>query len=63
MNYFHMSYAEVLQSPMQRLIMLAKGIPKYKSKNTEGGNSTETENKKPSIFEFAKNNNLIKKKE
>jgi len=59
MNYFHMTYEQVLESPMQRLIMLARSIPKYESKQTK-----EPEEEKISLLDFAKQNNLkIKKKE
>lgn len=55
MNYFGMSYEEVLDSPMQRLQMLAKGIPKY--------NNDEKEINKPQgILDFVKKNNLLRKK-
>jgi len=54
MNYFGMSYKEVLDSPLQRLLLLSKSISKPK---------TGTGNKKaPSILEFAKQNKLIKDK-
>ncbi len=35
MNYFGMTYNEVLNSPFQRLLMLAKSIPKYNDKKDE----------------------------
>ena len=54
MNHFNMSYDDVLNSPMQRLTMLAKAIPKFKPEDKE--------EKKPGLLEFAKSNNLLKKK-
>ena len=53
MNYFHMSYKEVIKSPMQRLMMLSKSIPKYEPKE-------EKEKETGNIFDFVKNNNLLK---
>jgi hypothetical protein len=53
-----MTYEGVMESPMQRLILLAKAIPKLESKNKE--NKPE---KKTNIIDFAKNNNIpIKRK-
>ena len=52
MSHFNMSYDEVLNSPMKRLTMLAKAIPKV----------TQTKkDKKLSLLEFARKNNLLKK--
>jgi len=61
MTHFHMSFDEVMKSPYQRLLLLAMSIPKYKSDKTEG-NDDESENKKSDILNFARNNNLIRKK-
>ena len=58
MNYFGMTYKEVLNSPFQRLIMLANSIPKYKSKEKEH----EGENKHSSLLAFASANGIATKK-
>lgn len=55
MNYFHMSYKQVLKSPMQRLIMLAKSIPKH-----DTGKKQDNEEEKLNLFDFAKQNNLLR---
>ncbi len=54
MNYFNMSYNEVLNSPMQRLLLLSKSIPKVEK-------SQSKKKKKKNILDFAKENNLLKK--
>lgn len=54
MNHFNMTYDEVVNSPMQRLVMLAKGMPKFKPE--------EKKKKKPGLLDFVKDNNLLKKK-
>ena len=53
MTQFNMSYDQVMDSPMQRLIMLAKGMPKFKP---------DEKDEKKGILDFAKSNNLLKKK-
>jgi len=54
MNYFGMNYQEIIDSPMQRLLLLSKSIPKAEK-------SQPKEKKKKNILDFAKENNLLKK--
>lgn len=58
MNYFHMTYDQILQSPMQRLVMLAKSIPKYDAAKPDV--TQESDNNPLGLLEFAQKNNLIK---
>lgn len=58
MNYFGMTYEEVLNSPFQRLLLLATAIPKFDKEPKEPEEKIEKE----SLLEFAKANNLKIKK-
>lgn len=57
MNYFNMSYDEILDSPWQRLIFLANSIPSHESKKAK---KEEDKNAKSGILDFVRSNNLVK---
>ncbi len=58
MNYFGMTWEEILNSPFQRLLLLANSIPKL---NNHKSTPVTNEKKPLGILEFAKANNLLKR--
>lgn len=55
-----MTYEQVLDSPMQRLYLLGKSIPKRKFKKKDSTEQKEDQKKDSNIGDFVKKHGLLK---